>query len=296
MFHDVRNLEDTIYPKRYKLKSFLDENQFKFQIEIIRKKYKIISSSDIKNIDIKNDSADYATLTFDDGLLDHYNVYKHLHSLNISGTFLIPKMPILECKVMNSHKIQFILAHSNEKEIKDEILNLFDDKDKIWKEYSKTKWKNNWWSEEMIFITNFLRRYKNDKFNNYEFTDFLFKKHVMDDEYLFSKNLYLSKMHIEEMSNQGMIIGGHGDISENLLLIPDYKSDIDESKKFISKYSEDFIFSYPNGGYSEDIKTYMENIGCSLSYTINPMTITDLDDLDYLEFPRYDSPQKIDLP
>lgn len=296
MFHDIRNLENTSYPERYNLKSFLNEEQFKFQVDKIRNKYKIVSSFDIKNIDIKNDNNDYAVLTFDDGLSDHYNVYKHLRSLKLSGTFLVPKMPVVEHKVMNTHKIQFILASTNETVIKNEILNLFDNKDEIWEEYSSTKWKKNWWSKEMIFITNFLRRYKDDKIDNYQLTNYLFDKFVTKDEFNFSKDFYLNEKNIEEMSNNGMIIGGHGDISENLLLIDNYKLDIDESKKFISNYSNEFVFSYPNGGYNEDIKNYMNDIKCSLSYTIKPFTITELDDLDYLEFPRYDSPQKIELP
>lgn len=296
MFHDIRNLENTSYPERYNLKSFLNEEQFKFQVDKIRNKYKIVSSFDIKNIDIKNDNNDYVVLTFDDGLSDHYNVYKHLRSLKLSGTFLVPKMPVVEHKVMNTHKIQFILASTNETVIKNEILNLFDNKDEIWEEYSSTKWKKNWWSKEMIFITNFLRRYKDDKIDNYQLTNYLFDKFVTKDEFNFSKDFYLNEKNIEEMSNNGMIIGGHGDISENLLLIDNYKLDIGESKKFISNYSNEFVFSYPNGGYNEDIKNYMNDIKCSLSYTIKPFTITELDDLDYLEFPRYDSPQKIELP
>ena len=296
MFRDIRNLENTNYPNRYNLKSFLNEEQFRFQVDKIRNRYKIISSLDVKNIDIKNDSNDYAILTFDDGLSDHYNVYKHLKSLKLSGTFLVPKMPVIKNKVMNTHKIQFILASADEKIIKDEILSLFDNKEEIWKEYSVTKWKNNWWSKEMIFITNFLRRYKDDKVNNYQLTTHLFETFVSKDEFGFSKDLYLNLENIEEMSNNGMVIGGHGDISENLLLINDYKSDINESKKFISNYSNDFVFSYPNGGYNDDIKDHMSDINCLISYTIKPNTITELDDIDYLEFPRYDSPQKIELP
>ena len=296
MFHDIRNLENTNYPKRYNLKSFLNEEQFKYQVNLIKDKYKIISSLDVKNVDIRNDDNDYAVLTFDDGLSDHFKVYKYLRSLKITGTFLIPKMPIIENKVINTHKIQFILASTDEKIIKDEILGLFDNKEKIWKDYSTTKWKNNWWSEEMIFITNFLRRYNDNHINNTQLTDYLFDKFVTKDELNFSKDLYLNEKNIEEMSNNGMIIGGHGDVSENLLLIDDYKTDINESKKFISKYSNEFIFSYPNGGYNDIIKTHMKSINCSISYSINPYTITDLDDIDYLEFPRYDSPQKIGLP
>ena len=205
-------------------------------------------------------------------------------------------MPIIENKVINTHKIQFILASTDEKIIKDEILGLFDNKEKIWKDYSTTKWKNNWWSEEMIFITNFLRRYNDSNLNHTQLTDYLFDKFVTKDELNFSKDLYLNEKNIEEMSNNGMIIGGHGDVSENLLLIDDYKTDINKSKKFISKYSNEFIFSYPNGGYNDIIKTHMNSINCSISYSINPYTITDLDKIDYLEFPRYDSPQKIGLP
>ena len=296
MFHDVRNLQNTNYPKRYKLKSFLNEEQFKFQVEKIQNRYRIISSLDIKTIDIKNDNTDYAVLTFDDGLSDHYNVYKHLKSLNLSGTFLVPKMPVTENKVINTHKIQFILASTDEKIIKNEILSLFDNKEEIWKEYSQTKWKNNWWSVEMIFITNFLRRYKDDKVNNYQLTNYLFDTFVSKNEFEFSKDLYLNETNIEEMSNSDMVIGGHGNISQNLLLIDDYKSDINESKKFTSHYSNNFVFSYPNGGYNDDIKNHMIDINCFISYTINPTTITELDDIDYREFPRYDSPQKIELP
>jgi len=298
MFHDIRNLEDTNYPKRYSLKSFLNKKQFEFQIEIIRNNYKVISSKDVKNIDIKNDNSDYAILTFDDGLMDHYSVYKHLKSLNISGTFLIPKFPVEEGRVMNTHKIQFILASADEKLLKEEILGLFDDnnKDKIWNEYSTTIWKNNWWSKEMIFITNFLRKYRNQNIDNYQITNHLFEKYVTKDELNFSKDLYLDYEKIDEMSNSGMIIGGHGYISENLLLVDDYKLEIDESKKFVSKYSDEFIFSYPNGGYDDRIKKYMSDVNCQMSFTVNSFTITELDEIDYLEFPRYDSPQKIKLP
>lgn len=74
MFHDIRDLEDTKYPERYKLKSFLRRNQFEFQISKIMSKYQIISSLDIKKIDLNN-NIDYAVLTFDDGLRDHYYVY-----------------------------------------------------------------------------------------------------------------------------------------------------------------------------------------------------------------------------
>jgi peptidoglycan/xylan/chitin deacetylase (PgdA/CDA1 family) len=294
MFHDVRDNTDTNYPDRYDLKSFLNKKQFEHQISVINSSYTIIRSDDIPNVDF-SDGVDYATLTFDDGLLDHHYVSKYLKSKNINGTFLIPTLPILEGKVIHTHKLQFIQSIVDSGELCEEILSNFDDKDQIWEKYIKTKWKNNWWSNEMIFITNILRLHKSDNFNNYDYTDFLFKKYVNIDEQAFSKDLYLTEDHLEEMSNDGMVIGGHGNTSENLLLIDDVDHDIKLSKKFIKKYSDKFIFSYPNGGYNDEIKEIMSNYGCILSYTVKPMTITKLDDIDYLEFPRYDAPQKIDL-
>jgi len=295
MFHDIRDISDTEYPNRYKLRSFLDKKQFEHQIDIILKKYTVISSLDIFNLDLKNDSNHYATLTFDDGLSDHYWVYKYLKSINISGTFLVPSSPILNHTVMNTHKIQFILSSTNEKKIVEEILSNFNNKNELWKKYSYTNWKDNWWSEEMIFITNFLRNHKTESFDNYEYSDILFDKYVTKNENDFAKDFYLNTQQIEEMSEY-MIIGGHGDISENLLLIDDVDSDIKKSYDFIKNYNNSFIFSYPNGGFSEDIKSIMRKYGCVLSYTTKQFTITDIDDIDYLEFPRYDAPQKISLP
>jgi hypothetical protein len=295
MFHDVRNAGETNYPNRYRLKSFLNFDQFYFQINRIKNKYKIISSLDLKNLDL-NENIDYAILSFDDGLRDHYGVYLHLKSLEIPGSFFVPKMPIIENKVMNTHKIQFILASADEKKITNEILNLFDNKDEIWEKYSRTEWKNNWWSKEMIFVTNFLRYHRDDLTDNIELTNYFFKKFVTEDEFNFSKDLYLNETQIEEMSNNSMVIGGHGDKSENLLFIDDYRKEIGESKKFVSRYSDKFIFSFPNGGFNEEIKNHLRENNCFTAYTTKPMTITDLDDIDYLEFPRYDSPQKIELP
>ena len=144
---------------------------------------------------------------------------------------------------------------------------------------------NNWWS-----------KYKDKNIDNYDLTNYFFKKFVTEDEFNFSKKLYLDEIKIDEMAKNGMIIGGHGDISENLLLVDNYKKEIDESKNFISKYSDNFIFSYPNGGYNENIKNYMNQINCFLSFTIESFTLTELDKIDYLSLPRYDSPQTIELP
>jgi peptidoglycan/xylan/chitin deacetylase (PgdA/CDA1 family) len=303
MFHDVRDLKDTKYPKRYELKSFLQWDDFKERIRIISNRYKVISSDTALRLDLSQINGDYATLTFDDGLADHYEVYKYLNNLGLCATFLVPRAPIMDHKMIHSHKIQFLLASVDEKELVEYMLNDLGDyygmstkwKDGVWVEYSKSPWKDNWWSPEMVFVTNVLRKFPFEFPNTvYEYTDILFRKYVPQSEKEISEDLYLSERQLRVMAKQDCVtIGGHGDSSENLENMA-YRSacnEIKKSCKFISKYSENIIFSYPNGGYNKFIKKAMENEGCKIAYTIEKKTITDLDEIDYLEFPRYDGAQ-----
>jgi len=295
MFHDVRDLNETKFPARYNLKSFLDKKEFNHQINYINKKYKIISSLDVPNINLQDGNVDYAVLTFDDGLVDHFYVYQELKKLNVSGTFLIPTAPVVEQKMIHSHTIQFILAARDEKLLTKEILSSFEDASDLWMKYSHTNWIDNWWSKEMIFVTNFLRRHKSKTFDNYQYAEHLFQKYVSKDIHSFANDFYLNPNQIEEMSYNNMVIGGHGNSSDNLLLVEDIEADIDKSHWFVGHFSDDFVFSYPNGGFSEEIKNTLKKYKCSLSYTVVPQTLTSLDTIDPLEFPRYDSPQRIPL-
>ena len=52
MFHDVRDLKDTKYPKRYELKSFLSKDEFEYRIMQIANRYKIISSETALRLDL----------------------------------------------------------------------------------------------------------------------------------------------------------------------------------------------------------------------------------------------------
>jgi len=291
MFHDIRS--DNNYPNRYNLKSFMTKESFKKTISFIDYNYEIIDTNKITNLDFNDGNSNFAVLTFDDGLRDHYWVYKYLKSIDIKGTFFIPKKPISDFFIMKTHKIQFILASYPEKDITKEILGLFksEESSKLWDMYSKTLWKNNWWSKEMIFITNFLRKHSDSD----SIVGHLFNKYVTTNEEDFNKDLYLNENHIEEMANNGMIIGGHGDISENMLLMDSdiWKSELKESFNFISKWTDNLSASYPNGGFNDEIIQYSKNLGCNIGFTTVKQTLTHLDKFDYLEIPRYDGAQDI---
>jgi len=296
MYHDIYDNINPKYKRRYDLKSFLSVKQFETQLMHITTNYKVISSEQLYNLNIDNLEHDYAVLTFDDGLAGHYtNVLPLLVAYKVPGTFLIPGGPVLDRTMIHSHKIQFILSRvESEALLVNKIMNkLFfskEEKDTLWDTFSVSKFRTNWWSKEMVFITNFLREYTNDK---YTIVDELFEEFVTKDTKKFSEGFYLNLEEVLELTKAGMEIGGHGYSSENLLLMaPDDRNrDIQQSILFIKYMSNtNFIpFSYPNGAYNYDITRTLDINGCSVAFTTENTRIEQYNTVNYLEVPRFNT-------
>ena len=180
------------------------------------------------------------------------------------------------------------------KELADEILeNMLAKKDsKFWKEFSTSSFKDNWWTPEMIFVTNFLRNYKDRKIAHH-ICNLLFKRYITRNEKEFSRHFYLNDKQIKEMVERGHLIGGHGYYSENLVNLPkdEQKIDIEKSIDFVKKYNSDVYFSYPNGGFNDDVIKTLRNLNCKVAFTTES-TSTNLD-YDLLRFPRISAPEKL---
>ena len=111
MLHDIREFQENFFPERYKLPSFLSPQQFNNIINnLTNSKSNILSLNDSLLINDINISNNLTVLTFDDGLKDHLAIARDLASENIKACFFIPSGPILEKSIIDSHKIQFILA------------------------------------------------------------------------------------------------------------------------------------------------------------------------------------------
>ncbi len=288
MFHDIRDHDNTKYIERYKLKSFMTVKEFKNQLDYLIEEYDIISSSEIPNV--KNNNSKHAILTFDDGLLDHYYVADILNDMGLTGTFLIPTQAVRDRIIMSVHKIQFLLASINEKELVKRILNLTPrhiSNKYLWEKHSVSQWKDNWWTPEMVFVTNFLRYH-----DKWDITNRLFNNIITTDEVGFCDNFYLNEKQIQEMVSAGHEIGGHGFLSAPLTAIEDQESDIVQSLNYVKKfYKGDVMFSYPNGKYNKDTIKILEKNGCKYAYTTVKQDINN--DTSMLELPRYDAPQDI---
>ena len=263
MLHDIRDISFDFFPKRYQFPYFYNMDEFE----------KLLNKFIPKSFNGK-DNQKYV-YTFDDGLIDHLYIAKLLFKKKVRSIFFIPSAPVIERKMIDSHKIQFILASYSEEIILSNLLNIirneFEIEDNYLAQFKKSKWKNNIWTKEMIFITRILREFKTSLERNL-LIDILFTKFVSSDEKDFASNFYLSFNHVEEISDMGHIIGGHGNKSLDLRYCKDseIKNEILTSDRFISEFNSEMkLYAYANGGFNDYAITLLKDLNFHKAFTTN---------------------------
>src|ERR1700733_2186665 len=109
MYHYVRDLERSRFPE---IKG-LSIERFCRQLDFIQSRHTPITVQDLFDAQAfkKALPPDPILLTFDDGYSDHFaNVFPLLDARGIQGCFFPPAQAILEHRVLDVNKIQFILA------------------------------------------------------------------------------------------------------------------------------------------------------------------------------------------
>ena len=249
MFHDIRDAERKFFPKRYELPYFYNKQTFEWFLGNLPPT--CYNSSDPRGF----------VYTFDDGLVDHFWAAEKLAEKKFTGIFFIPAAPILSGFVVESHKIQFIIASDAEQKIAADLVKLVQ---KLYgvpyqklKYFESSRWRENIWSKEMVFITRCLREFGTTAQRSY-LIDFLFKKFVTNDEKAFATEFYLTYRQIQLLAEMGHLIGGHGYYSNDLLFAneKERKAELDASLIFTQRIlnpSEQLCYAYANGGVNKDI-------------------------------------------
>jgi peptidoglycan/xylan/chitin deacetylase (PgdA/CDA1 family) len=303
MYHDIRDLDNSPFLGRYTNKgliAYLHRQPFIDQIDYIKSHYEVITPATLLQLIMSGEiDRNYAVLTFDDGLRDHYDVTDILVEKQLSGTFFIPVQPVVSRGLMRTHMVQYVIGEMSHKlsVVVDELLTHFsyEIRSYLWNHYSKTAWKDNHWPTERIFITNILRDYP-DKLKTMVICESLFKKYVTSDVKSVVNDLYLTQKQIGAMKSAGMTIGGHGYISENLTNYPKHKQEVDLmlTKNFLENLGvTDFYLSYPNGGFNEDTLKLMGDCGFDLGFTTTNQSIENVRGINPFALPRLDAPQKL---
>jgi peptidoglycan/xylan/chitin deacetylase (PgdA/CDA1 family) len=297
MYHYVRDLENSRYPN---IKG-LDFKFFINQIEYLVKYYNVVTAEEVIHSIESGDSLPpkAALLTFDDGYIDHFtNVFPVLGNYNIQGSFYIPVKAIKEHTVLDVNKIHFILASTTTSEIIKYLKSLIINYSAEYEiqpfdyYYKKLAVANRYDNEEIIFIKRLLQVELVEELRN-KIADDLFLQFVGIPEYLFAKDLYMSKEQLIQMRNSGMHIGSHGydHYWWNQIEEEDLIQDIDKSLVFLNEIGVDmdnWTACYPYGSFSANAARILDGRGCKMAVTTR-VNIAQLDKELRLFLPRLDT-------
>jgi peptidoglycan/xylan/chitin deacetylase (PgdA/CDA1 family) len=280
-YHYIRNF-DSNYPNLNGIR-FLDINSFRKQLDYFTANFKFITKSEfidcIDNSNYKDIYDNCILLTFDDGLIDHYNyVFQELKKRNLWGIFFIPSKHLIYNKINNVISLHHLIGKYSSSKILNFIVPFLEKKIDY---YIKEK--------EIFTIL-----YLNKKKNNEEYNTILLKNLINSFTFFKNENLkdkvvdillneflpniklndiYLNKKQIKEMYDSGMLIGNHS-INHNYM--NDLNSDlinfeINETFKILDNIVGKKIyriFAYPYGGFDSincDVINILKknNVKCS---------------------------------
>ena len=240
MYHYVRDLARSRYPA---IKG-LPTERFSSQLDYIARNYVPVSIKDV--VEAIADPAcpwpeNAILLTFDDGFIDHYtNVFPLLDRHGIQGCFYPSALPIYESKVLDVHKIQFILAAVPDvKAILAQVFSLIEEFRPSWdlkakEEYSSLGGQHRYDPHEVVVLKRLLQRELPYSVRT-EIVRRLFGTHVTADEAAFACELYMSVDQIQCMKRHGMHIGSHAYSHEwlNQMSVEQQALEMDESLRIL---------------------------------------------------------------
>jgi peptidoglycan/xylan/chitin deacetylase (PgdA/CDA1 family) len=270
-YHYVRPLARTRFPE---IKG-CDLDQFVTQVRHIQSSYSVIAMEElIECLDTPRElPINAALLTFDDGFADHYEyVLPVLHSMGLTGCFYPPALAIMERRLLDVHKVHFLLAGGPDPKTictaLDEMIRERQLGDVV--EFSNTyRHPSNRDSADVIYVKRMLQRglLPHDRS---EISSSLFAKFVSADEQAFAGELYCSLDQLRLMATLGMHIGSHGyeHLWFSTLDATQQRQEMSLSLEFL-----DLIYRhrnyrpticYPYGDYNDDTKELAQHLGFEL--------------------------------
>jgi len=236
-------------------------------------------------------------LTFDDGLIDHYEyVLPLLTEHNISGTFFPSARPVMQSVILPVHKIQLMLARGWQIEkltsmlVQSCIKNGFSYTN-IENLIEKFDFSSRFDDLETSIFKKLLQKYLPNEIRHKVLHE-IFEQVIDMNEAEFAKLFYLQREHIEEMLDNNMSIGGHG--GEHLWLgnvsEQEQLQEIQESSDFLDSFSKikTRIFSYPYGSYNQKTIEILKYHSFEIGLTTIPKN-AELRENNLMKLPRYDA-------
>ena len=293
MYHYVRNFKNSLFPN---IKG-LDIEEFKFQINYLKKNYNIISLEEFYNEDYNKKNKN-CVLTFDDGYRDHFDfVLEVLVKNNIKGAFFPPVDVVNKKHLLDVNKIHIILASGDEEKILDRLKYHFKKRNTSQKSidyYINSINTSDRYDNKVTVLIKRLLQTKLDYELRHKLCDDLlvdFSNYSVDD---LKDVFYLSSKQLIEMKNFGMHIGSHGKSHYwfDSLKKSEQENEIIESKFFLNEIYENkpFLLSmcFPYGNYNSDTINLLKKHDFKIGLTTVPRKFNYTTD-NLLEIPRLDT-------
>ena len=309
MYHYVRDLARSRYPRI----AGLDSRDFVGQVDYIRRHYNVVRMEDVVAAAHDPDLAlpeRALLLTFDDGYADHVDtVFPLLARHGLQGSFFPPARAILERRVLDVNKIQFLLAAEPDTA---RIVAALDDRievcgrdhgaDSVAHYRATYAHANRWDTADVVYVKRVLQKGLPPQLRA-AITDELFREFVSRDEVAFADELYVTVEQLRRMHASGMHVGGHG--HDHLWLDTldprAQERQVLASMDFLTTVGCDldaWVMCYPFGGFDASLLSILERHGCRVGLTTE-VGIADLDAHRSLTLPRIDTndlPRSVDAP
>lgn len=298
MYHYVRDLDASAYPD---IKG-LTVKGFRHQLNYIQSRYQVVAMDEVlrASTDEARLPESPILLTFDDGLSDHYdNVFPILADRGLSAAFFPSSAPLVDGRILDVHKIHFILA-------------VAPDTSELLRRLSDLLRENADGEDLSVELDDLTSRYESGRYDAREVTavkrllqrdlprtlrselvDELFRECVTEDQKAFREQLYMSTAQIREMRSAGMYVGchGHDHLWLDRLAENEQRADIMKSLDFLESIgmsTSRWVMCYPYGASDRTLREQLPTMGCALGLSAQP-AIADLRRDDPLDLPRLDT-------
>ena len=232
------------------------------QLEYVARTYTVVRLDDVRRRAWPDDAC---LLTFDDGLVEHLDVVAPaLVRRGMTGVFCPPGAAVLERRVLDVQKSQFVLAASADHEaLAQRIFDLAPDADEQALRERLTL-PHRYDPPQTVLVKRLLQDGLEENVRR-RVLDTLFAELVSDDERAFADSLYLDVDAIRELVAMGMDVAGHGWWHRRLALLDEEgrREETDGSLRLLRER------------------------GCDIGFTTEPRVATRQDEL--LELPRLDT-------
>jgi peptidoglycan/xylan/chitin deacetylase (PgdA/CDA1 family) len=296
MYHVVRPAAAGPFPR---LKG-MEVAAFRGQLQYIRAHYTIVGLFDLVA------AAEGAqplppramVLTFDDGYAGHYRwVFPLLADAGVPAAFFPVASALLDRRVIDVNKVQFILAASEDVERLvaeiDAAIEREHPRLPTPAEYRDRWWKGSRWDPPQVVYVKRLLQHALPESVRRPLVDELFRTLVSRDERGFAAELYMDTDQMGEIHQAGMTIGAHGDRHLRLSTLPrdEQAVEIDGALRVLDALRlprRRFAYCYANGEHNDDSVDLLRARQCSIALTTRP-DLARIDPEAMLTLPRIDT-------